>query len=130
MKIYNEIPDIIGIEYITYFIIEDNNRWEFTNPLDRDGLWNDNMIVIFIIRDSSATWPDPTNFNLLYQDLLNEEMNSLDIAVNEQKYIRSSKWKLRKDSYFFINDEISYNNLLQLQRKQKIEKIKQILDND
>ena len=130
MKLYNKIFIKKQENLLGYFILKDeNNKWIFTDNKHDVRLY----IYIHIVLRRYATRPTANTLNTLYGDLLNKDMNNLkliSVGPNHRCEPTYRCFQLQKDSYFFADIEESYNNLIQIQRQQKIEKIKAILNNN
>ena len=122
MKLYNGSSDNTNVTWYSYKISKDeNNIWQFNDFIGR--------IELALGFEDCVIRPNIQAINSSYKHLLNEDMNNLNIEAYIF-YSWYSWYRLKKDSYFFTYTKESYNKIMLLQRQQKIEKIKEILDNE
>jgi hypothetical protein len=137
MEIVEDIRNFVhnnNYRHFGFFIKQVNNRWLFSERINL--VEKSRMCVYFVIHEyNTHLFSKLPNYDLLnqkYGDHLNNDMNNLNLT--EWEFLTTPKFRLNKDSFFFIyqedvETEHNYNVFMMLQRKQKIAKINLLLNN-
>ena len=131
VKLYKELKSY-SQHYRGWFLIKDvNNKWILANPRSKEYLRNPSGLNLLAVIDNKCRHPAVNDVNSLYGHLLNDDMDNLNIVELKFKlnFQDHTYWKLNKDSYFFFfQRDFCYNKVLRLQRQQKINKNKAVIN--